>query len=106
MPAFWRRSRRSPFSLTMHAKYLERCVPAMRKRIRVHQLRVGMFVEEMEGPVEQPSRTVARLVTSDADLNRMMASHAMSVVIDTERGIDVDPRKTFPKVFDARSFES
>lgn len=79
----------------------------MRKRIRLHQVRVGMFIEELEGPAHQlPRRSGRFLVSSTNDLDRMLKSHAMSVVIDTRKGLDVD-RDTQPaNVFDTTIFET
>jgi putative nucleotidyltransferase with HDIG domain len=59
----------------------------MRKRIRLHQMRVGMYVEELEGTEPLPSRFLGP-IASPADIDRLMSSHAISVVIDTRRGVD------------------
>lgn len=61
----------------------------MRKRIRLHQVRMGMYVEELEGAVVASSRIVGSIL-SRADIDLMMNSRAMSVVIDTRKGLDVD----------------
>lgn len=63
----------------------------MRKRIRVHQVQIGMYVEELEIPAEQTNIIFRRplLLTSDAEVKKIMNSNAFSVVINTHRGIDV-----------------
>ncbi len=77
----------------------------MRKRIRLHQVRMGMFVEELEGPADDPAKPVGQfLIQTAPDLDRMMSSHALSVIINTRKGIDVD-HVSFPTgSFDAESF--
>ncbi len=61
----------------------------VRKRIRLHQVRMGMYVEELEGAVVASSRIVGSILSRD-DIDLMMNSRAMSVVIDTRKGLDVD----------------
>ncbi|MFK4771886.1 HD-GYP domain-containing protein [Rhizobium sp. ZW T2_16] len=61
----------------------------MKKRIRLHQVRVGMYVEELEGAVL--SLPHLGPVASPFDVDLMMNSHAISVVINTQKGLDVDP---------------
>lgn len=79
----------------------------MRKRIRLHQVRVGMFIEEMEGsPRPLPRYSGRFLVTSAADIDRMLRSHVMSVIIDTRKGLDVDRDTRPPNVFDPARFET
>jgi putative nucleotidyltransferase with HDIG domain len=60
----------------------------MKKRIRLHQVRVGMYVEELEGAVLPLPRLGP--VASPFDVDLMMNSHAISVVINTQKGLDVD----------------
>lgn len=61
----------------------------LRKRIRLHQVRVGMFVEELEGAARDVATPVGQfLIESAIHLDRVMLSHAMSVIIDTKKGID------------------
>jgi HD-GYP domain-containing protein (c-di-GMP phosphodiesterase class II) len=50
---------------------------------------MGMYVEELEGAVVASSRIVGSIL-SRADIDLMMNSRAMSVVIDTRKGLDVD----------------
>jgi HD-GYP domain-containing protein (c-di-GMP phosphodiesterase class II) len=63
----------------------------MLKRIRVHQLQVGMFVEEVEGGGRQqpPPRFSPFLISSPAEIERMMHSSLMTVVINVGKGLDV-----------------
>jgi hypothetical protein len=61
----------------------------MRKRIRLHQVRVGMYIEELEGTMASPSK-LSGPVVSPADIDLLINSHAISVVIDTHKGLDVD----------------
>ncbi|KAA3506419.1 HD domain-containing protein [Agrobacterium vitis] len=65
-----------------------------------------MFVEELEGTALDPAKPHGRfLIKSSLDLDRMMASHAISVVIDTQKGIDTDtafpPEGLNPAAFQA-----
>ncbi|MGF9567693.1 HD-GYP domain-containing protein [Neorhizobium sp. BT27B] len=60
----------------------------MKKRIRLHQVRVGMYVEELEG-ADLPLPYLGP-VASLFDVDLMMNSHAISVVINTQKGLDVD----------------
>ncbi|MGO4569534.1 HD-GYP domain-containing protein [Rhizobium sp. 2YAF20] len=63
----------------------------MRKRIQVNQLRVGMFVEDVElGGHSTASQFNPFLVSSATEIRRITASHVMSVVIDIAKGVDVD----------------
>ena len=77
----------------------------MRKRIRLHQIRIGMFIEEL---VDAPDRFLAAnrrfLVASHVDIERVMSSHALSVVIDTKRGRDIDTDVSSPHDFDPIAF--
>jgi HD-GYP domain-containing protein (c-di-GMP phosphodiesterase class II) len=61
----------------------------MRKRIRLHQVRVGMYIEELEGTVASLAK-LSGPVMSLADIDLLINSHAFSVVIDTHKGLDVD----------------
>lgn len=61
----------------------------MKKRIRLHQVRVGMYVEELEG-TEQLSSRLDGQILSPSDVDYVLNSHAISVVIDPHRGLDVD----------------
>jgi len=77
------------------------------KRVRLHQVRVGMFIEEMEGSSRPLPRHSGRfLVTSAADIDSMLRGHAMSVIIDTHKGLDVDRDTRPPNVFDPARFEA
>ncbi|CAD0217298.1 HD family phosphohydrolase [Agrobacterium tumefaciens] len=60
----------------------------MKKRIRLHQVRVGMYIEELEGGV-LPLPHLGP-VASPIDVDLIMNSHAISVVINTQKGVDVD----------------
>ncbi|WP_421405415.1 HD-GYP domain-containing protein [Agrobacterium fabrum] len=75
----------------------------MRKRIRLHQLRIGMFVEELEG-ADRAALESMILVETVPELDRMMASHALSVIINTSRGIDVDDNHHAQDGFDKAGF--
>ncbi|WP_168880150.1 DUF3391 domain-containing protein [Rhizobium sp. P28RR-XV] len=62
----------------------------MKKRIRLHQISAGMFVQELELAENEPSGMAGGFyISSPADVDRIMRSHALSVVIDTERGRDI-----------------
>ncbi|WP_337268505.1 HD-GYP domain-containing protein [Oryzifoliimicrobium ureilyticus] len=65
----------------------------MRKRIRLNQLRVGMYVEELEdcGKSNGKPGFTSVLVSSQADLERLLNSKVISAVINLRKGIDVEP---------------
>lgn len=75
----------------------------MRKRIRLHQVRVGMYVEELEGakPSHPPH---SGPIASYADIDRMMTSRAISVVIDTDKGLDT--ASVGGNIFDLTKFDA
>lgn len=63
----------------------------MRKRIHLHQLRVGMFVEEIEGdgPGKDRQRNHFR-IDSREDIERILGCAAMSAIINVRKGADVE----------------
>ncbi|WP_454702980.1 HD-GYP domain-containing protein [Agrobacterium burrii] len=61
----------------------------MKKRIRLHQVRIGMYVEELEG-ASLPAPLIGP-IRSSGDKELLMNSHAISVLIDTQKGLDVHP---------------
>jgi putative nucleotidyltransferase with HDIG domain len=62
----------------------------MLKRIETHQVRAGMFVEAIEGAWHDKTWQKHRfLLTGDAIVQRLKASSAGTVVINTARGSDV-----------------
>ncbi|MCF1449839.1 HD domain-containing protein [Agrobacterium vitis] len=66
---------------------------------------MGMFVEELEGPAHDPAQPVGQfLIQTALDLDRMMGSHALSVIINTGKGIDVGDASVPAGLFDAESF--
>ncbi|MCX8996605.1 HD-GYP domain-containing protein [Rhizobiaceae bacterium BDR2-2] len=78
----------------------------MRKRIRLHQVRIGMFVEDLEctpGVTDPPFSPF--LIKAQSDVARIMKSSAMSVVIDTRRGIDTGEAGPLVTVLDPERFE-
>jgi putative nucleotidyltransferase with HDIG domain len=69
----------------------------MRKRIQVSQLRVGMFVEEVEVPGQTDATPFKPcLVSTSADVRKIMASHVRSVVIDVAKGADLGRAGSIP----------
>lgn len=64
----------------------------MKKRIRVHEARIGMFVHELEHcSSEEPAPSGRFLILSGEELGRVFSSRALSLLIDTEKGIDIAP---------------
>ena len=62
----------------------------MLKRIPLNQLRVGMFINDMEFATEiDAARFRPFLVSKGDDVRRLAGSHVRSVVIDITKGIDV-----------------
>lgn len=64
----------------------------MQKRIRVNQLRVGMYVADIEvSEGRETTRFAPFIIASDRQVAKMMAaSHVMTVVIDITKGSDID----------------
>ncbi|WEZ85701.1 HD-GYP domain-containing protein (plasmid) [Rhizobium sp. 32-5/1] len=78
----------------------------MRKRIRIHQLQVGMFVEEVETAGSQPTPRVGPfMISSSHEVARMMNSNVMTVVIDVQKGVDVGQVQS-PRPFNRREFDA
>jgi HD-GYP domain-containing protein (c-di-GMP phosphodiesterase class II) len=64
----------------------------MQKRIRVNQLQVGMFVAQVEASSRQDAGHFKPfLISSNLQVEQMMASHVMTVMIDLAKGADVAP---------------
>lgn len=61
----------------------------MRKRIRTHQARLGMYVEEVEGHGDGTSCRQGFLIASPEELAAIHKSKIISLVIDTAQGADV-----------------
>jgi HD-GYP domain-containing protein (c-di-GMP phosphodiesterase class II) len=79
----------------------------MRKRVRLHELRVGMFIDEVEsGGQAQPQRFVPFLISSASEIQRMMNSNVMTVVIDVRKGRDIEAGNTSPHSLDRAGFEA
>lgn len=62
----------------------------MKKRIRLHQLRVGMFVEELEVPAASgnAAQRSAFLLRTPQDVDKLLKSNVISLVINTNKGTD------------------
>ncbi|MDB5812891.1 MAG: phosphodiesterase [Rhodocyclales bacterium] len=64
----------------------------MLKRIKVNQLRVGMYLHELCGSwLEHPFWRTSFLIASDKELARIRKSGVREAWIDTAQGRDVDP---------------
>lgn len=79
----------------------------MKKRIRLHQLRTGMLVTEMEwdGSAGSPPELPLR-ITSPQDVDRLMHAQVISVVIDTREGADVGGKGQYASGFSHAQFET
>lgn len=78
----------------------------IRKRIRLHELRVGMFVEELENlPQRTGDRFSPFLISTPAEIARLMRSKVMSVVINVQKGLDIAPRTQQGSSFDRQAAE-
>jgi hypothetical protein len=64
----------------------------MLKRINLKQVRVGMFIEAIEGPwVDHPFWRDQFRLDRARDVEKLKSSNAAAVVIDTDKGLDVVP---------------
>lgn len=61
----------------------------MRKRIRRHQVRLGMFVEELEGGATEAALRRGFLLSTDLEVDRVRASKVISVLINVQKGCDI-----------------
>lgn len=64
----------------------------MKKRVHLHQLQVGMFVEEVEGVAPGPGQEPCRgafLIKDATDIEKIMHCHAMSCIINVRKGLDI-----------------
>lgn len=69
----------------------------MKKRVRLHELRVGMFVERVEGaPSKQGPLRDNYVISSPKELRQLMQCHAMSAIIDLDRGCDTGDGPSAP----------
>ena len=70
----------------------------MRKRVRVNQLRVGMYVEDVETSEQQKAlRFRPFLISSAGQIEEIMASRVMTIVIDIAKGVDVEGTTSPPR---------
>jgi HD-GYP domain-containing protein (c-di-GMP phosphodiesterase class II) len=78
----------------------------MRKRIRLQELQVGMFIDEVElaGKL-QAERFQPFLVSSPNDIRQILNHNVMTVVIDVGKGRDVEPSSVSEANFDRSQFE-
>lgn len=84
----------------------ETIILEIRKRIRLHELRVGMFVEELENlPQRTGDRFSPFLISTPAEIARLMRSKVMSVVINVQKGLDIAPRTQQGSSFDRQAAE-
>lgn len=73
----------------------------MKKRIRAHEARIGMFVDELEHwSPKVPVPPGQFLILSGEELNRVYSSRALSLLIDTEKGADIAPASRYANVME------
>ncbi len=79
----------------------------MRKRVRVNQLRVGMYIEDVEFSEQQDAlRFKPFLISSARQVETMMGRRVMSVVIDVGKGADVVGSTLPPQQNDRIAFDA
>ncbi len=62
----------------------------MLKIVSTHEVRLGMFIQELKGPwIDHPFWKKAFKLDDSADLIKLQASSIKEVVIDTSKGLDV-----------------
>jgi HD-GYP domain-containing protein (c-di-GMP phosphodiesterase class II) len=70
----------------------------MHKTVRVDQLRLGMHLHSLCGAwLEHPFWKTRFVLQDPADLDKLLASGVKECVIDTERGLDVEPAPATPR---------
>ncbi len=92
---------------TSHIRILEDDVTTrtMLKRIETSQLRIGMFIESLEGPrLNSPLDGRRFLLENETDAQTLKLSNLSGVFINTSKGLDVNspPAKAPPVVDEAR----
>lgn len=79
----------------------------MLKRIRLQELRVEMFVEEVESGRQVHSMLFSPfMVSSASDLRRILNSNVMTLVIDVGKGRDTERYAVPTQPFDRAHFEA
>ncbi len=70
---------------------------SMLKRIKRHQVRVGMFITDIEDPLRDEAAPVRSFMLKDeAAAAKVKASNIISLVIDIRRGVDVGSGRAQP----------
>lgn len=63
----------------------------MLKRIKRHQVRVGMYVTDIEDPLGDKAKPVRNFfITDETDVSKVRSSGIISLVIDIDKGCDID----------------
>ena len=78
-----------------------------RKRIRLHELRMGMFVEELDNQprsADGPFRPF--LISTPAQIAWLMRANVISVVINVQKGLDLQHSTPQPGDFDRQAVEA
>ncbi len=79
----------------------------MKKRIRLHQLRTGMLVTELEwNGSAGTAPALPLLISSPLDVDHLMRAQVISVVIDTRRGADTGGAGRYAGGFSHVQFET
>lgn len=67
----------------------------MIKKIKVDQLKVGMFVKDLDcGWLDHPFLIGSFKIKSEEELKKVQGSNIKIAYIDSEKGVDIDPPKT------------
>lgn len=67
----------------------------MRKKIEIDNIRIGMFIDKLEGSwINSPFWKSAFKLSDKKDLNSILSSGTKHVWIDTQKGLDVEVPKT------------
>lgn len=70
----------------------------MRKKIATENIRIGMFIDKLEGSwIKSPFWKSAFKLKDNKDLKLLRSSGVKQVWIDTNKGLDVEPPKTVKK---------
>lgn len=78
-----------------------------RKHIRLHELQVGMFVEELDNQPRSADGTFRPfLISTPAQIAWLMRAKVMSVVINVQKGLDLHHRAPQPGDFDRQAVEA
>ncbi len=78
----------------------------MQKRIRLHELRVGMFVEDLETSRRADDRFSPFLISTPSEIAGLKRSNVRSIIINVQKGVDIHHHAPHAAPFDPQAVET